>query len=181
MTDLPVSLAAAQRDQMSFWKHCPKCSPTHFFAKIITKILPLKILAKNWATSVIYKKLQKINNRPVHENSPNLVALGSSSVYCVAVCCRNVNAKSANKLSVEEEEEIRNKRHVQVFRLLAQQSKSVRRSSVQWNFNFNSLVSLHVLTSKTLRIYICTSGRPDEFAKKWDEIQSNPFFIKSRT
>jgi hypothetical protein len=28
-----------------------------------------------WATSVIFKKLPKVNNRPLGENSPNLVTL----------------------------------------------------------------------------------------------------------
>jgi hypothetical protein len=30
---------------------------------------------KFWATSVIFKKLLKVNNHPIGENSPNLVTL----------------------------------------------------------------------------------------------------------
>jgi hypothetical protein len=31
-----------------------------------------------WATSVIFKKMLKVNNRPLGENSPNLVTLASA-------------------------------------------------------------------------------------------------------
>jgi hypothetical protein len=47
-----------------------KCSPTHFFPKLIHNTNK----GKNWATSII-KKLPKVINHPTGENSPNLVNL----------------------------------------------------------------------------------------------------------
>jgi hypothetical protein len=46
-----------------------------------------------WATSVIYKKLPKVNNRPEDENSPNLVSLTSTAM-------RNTPAKIWSAASV---------------------------------------------------------------------------------
>jgi hypothetical protein len=43
---------------------------------VIFNLFPMKIVAqKIWATSVIFNKLYRVNNRPIGENSPNLVTL----------------------------------------------------------------------------------------------------------
>jgi hypothetical protein len=57
---------------MSFWKKLPKCSPKHFWSKLIHVLNLLKI----WATTfILKKKLPKVNNLPLCEKSPNLVTL----------------------------------------------------------------------------------------------------------
>jgi hypothetical protein len=64
-------------DQMSLWKNYPKCSSTHFFKTTLT-LTDYKSSSQTWDTSVIFKKLPRVNNRPVFENSPDLVTLASS-------------------------------------------------------------------------------------------------------
>jgi hypothetical protein len=41
-----------------------------------------KVAEKIWATSVIFKKTPKVNNRPIGENSPNLVTLARGGGVC---------------------------------------------------------------------------------------------------
>jgi hypothetical protein len=41
----------------------------------------VKINGKKWATSAIFKKLPKVNNHPMSENSPNLVTLHGMVVF----------------------------------------------------------------------------------------------------
>jgi hypothetical protein len=52
-----------QCDQMSLWINHPKCGPT------------AKKVAKNGATSVIFKKLHKVNNHTMGKNSSDPVTL----------------------------------------------------------------------------------------------------------
>jgi hypothetical protein len=60
-------------------KNCPKCSPTHFFVKINTSFSAKKVAQQLCsATSVIFEKLPKVNNRAVGEKSANLVTLIST-------------------------------------------------------------------------------------------------------
>jgi hypothetical protein len=45
------------------------------FAKLMHNLYHGKSSPKMWVTSVIFKKLPKVNNYPLGENSPNLVTL----------------------------------------------------------------------------------------------------------
>jgi hypothetical protein len=66
-----VNVRCRQGDQMSLWRNRPNCSPTSFFASFtVEKSSPIV-----WPTFVIFKKQPKVNNRPIGENSPNLVTL----------------------------------------------------------------------------------------------------------
>jgi hypothetical protein len=59
-----------------FVKKSPKCSSTHFFLK--NNLLSFTVNKSSpiiWATSVIFKRLSKVNNHPIGEKSPNLVTL----------------------------------------------------------------------------------------------------------
>jgi hypothetical protein len=42
-----------------------------------------------WATSVIFEKLLKANNRPLGENSSNLVTLPTTVSYVQRQCCKS--------------------------------------------------------------------------------------------
>jgi hypothetical protein len=67
-------------EQMSLWQNRPKCRPTNFcqnYYIIYTE-------EKNGATFVIFIKLPKVNDRPLGENSPNLVILGG---YFTSLAC----------------------------------------------------------------------------------------------
>jgi hypothetical protein len=55
--------------------------PNPFFAKIIILTVG-KNSTKMWATFVISGKLHKLNNRPMGENSTNLVTLSPSCFVC---------------------------------------------------------------------------------------------------
>jgi hypothetical protein len=56
---------------MSLKKNRQECSQTNF----VSKLIPSFYSGKNWATSVIFKKLPVINFHPIGESSPNLVTL----------------------------------------------------------------------------------------------------------
>jgi hypothetical protein len=58
-----------------FVKNSPKYSPTHFLAKYCISLTVENSSPKIRATIVIFKKLLKVNIRPMGENSPNLVTL----------------------------------------------------------------------------------------------------------
>jgi hypothetical protein len=62
-------LGIEQGDQMSLQKIRPKCSPTHFWVKLILLLSSTKILARYFC---ILKRLTKANNLPTGESSPNL-------------------------------------------------------------------------------------------------------------
>jgi hypothetical protein len=64
-----------QGDQMSLRRSRRKCSPSHFLSKLIENRELWKKEAQNVALLSQYKKLSKENNRPIGENSPNLVTL----------------------------------------------------------------------------------------------------------
>jgi hypothetical protein len=49
--------------------------------------------SKIWATSVIYKKQHKINNRPIGENLPNLVTLFGTEGREKKMSARNSSKK----------------------------------------------------------------------------------------
>jgi hypothetical protein len=53
-----------QGDQMSLRKIRPKCSPTNYLPKLMHNFSVEKCSLKIRATSVIFKKLPKVNNRP---------------------------------------------------------------------------------------------------------------------
>jgi hypothetical protein len=73
-----------QCDQMRLWKKCPKCCPNQFFVNINKQLLPLfKEIRIFWISFVIVKKVPKENNRPIRENSPNLVTLLTIWSMCV--------------------------------------------------------------------------------------------------
>jgi hypothetical protein len=49
-------------------KNRPKCSPTHFLSQLIHNLHLGKSSPEIWATSVVFEKLPKENNRPKGEN-----------------------------------------------------------------------------------------------------------------
>jgi hypothetical protein len=51
------------------------------------------ILEKLWAIYLIFKKLPKVNNRPIGENTPNLVTLNMLS-YCIKASTKTSNRDS---------------------------------------------------------------------------------------
>jgi hypothetical protein len=67
--------ALDQSDQMISWKSRPKCSPTKYLSKLINNCFRGKTGPKICLTSVIFKTLPKVNNRPIGEYLPNLVTL----------------------------------------------------------------------------------------------------------
>jgi hypothetical protein len=58
---LAESKVCFQGDQMSLWKNCPKCSPTHFLS---TNLNRGKSSPTLWATSVIFKTLDQSKQSP---------------------------------------------------------------------------------------------------------------------
>jgi hypothetical protein len=66
-------------------KNRPKCGPAHFCVKIIIELYRGKNPNPNFGLTKYFKKLPKETNRPIGENSPNLVTLPEtlfSSVIC---------------------------------------------------------------------------------------------------
>jgi hypothetical protein len=73
---LALKVSQTQGDQMSLWKNHPSCNP--FFCQNMYMLTPIhkKYSSPNMSdTSLILKELPKVNNRPLGENSPNLVTL----------------------------------------------------------------------------------------------------------
>jgi hypothetical protein len=67
---------------MSLRKYGPKRGPTHFLAKLVNSHYRGKSNQKmSNATFVIFEKPPKENNRPMGENSPNLVTLSRNPVH----------------------------------------------------------------------------------------------------
>jgi hypothetical protein len=53
-------MALNQGDQMSLWKSCPKCSPTHFLWNLIQNVFFVKTSIPNiWAFSLVKKTAQR--------------------------------------------------------------------------------------------------------------------------
>jgi hypothetical protein len=99
---------------MSWQKSRPKCSPTHVLSKVTHNLTVEKYSPKIWATSVIFKKMYKYSNRPIRENSPNLVTVVETStktrvnfqaapfdIFCGSksqhICCSGFNSLDANQ------------------------------------------------------------------------------------
>jgi hypothetical protein len=59
----------------SLWKNRQICRPTHVLTKSINKMCHGKSCPIIWAIFKIFKNPHKVNNRPISENSPNLVTL----------------------------------------------------------------------------------------------------------
>jgi hypothetical protein len=64
-----------QGDQMSLRKNWPTCSPTRFFSEFAHDFIRGETLLKKFGLLLQFKKEQKVNNRPIAENLPNLVTL----------------------------------------------------------------------------------------------------------
>jgi hypothetical protein len=65
-----------QGDQMSLRKNQPKFTPTHSLSKCMFHFYRAKKQTKSLGYfCILFKKLAKVNNRPMCENSPNLVTL----------------------------------------------------------------------------------------------------------
>jgi hypothetical protein len=67
-----------------FVKNRPKWGPTDFFLNFLHNFYCGKCSQKIWAVYLNFVNLQKVNNDPIGENSPNLATLSSSvwlSVY----------------------------------------------------------------------------------------------------
>jgi hypothetical protein len=64
-----------QGDQMSLGKNRPKRSPSHFWSKLIQNLNCVEKQTNILGYSNIFKKWPKESNRPIVENSPNLVTL----------------------------------------------------------------------------------------------------------
>jgi hypothetical protein len=58
-----------------FVKKCPICCPTHFLSKVVHNINCKVAQNVGYAHMYVIKKLPKVNNHPIAENSTNLVTL----------------------------------------------------------------------------------------------------------
>jgi hypothetical protein len=54
---------------------------SNFLYNFLYNFTVVESSSKIWATFVIYTKQPKLNNRPIGENSPNLVTLGCNHFY----------------------------------------------------------------------------------------------------
>jgi hypothetical protein len=70
-----------QGDLMSPWKVAQNVDQRVFCSKLIPNFYRGKSATSTWTTSVILKNLSNVNNRPMGENSPNLVTLHVSGCY----------------------------------------------------------------------------------------------------
>jgi hypothetical protein len=74
-----------QDDQMSLWKNSPKCSPTHFCTQTLMHNLNRGESSQK-RFFLTFRKLPRVNNHPMGENSLNLATLIGDYPYWVLYC-----------------------------------------------------------------------------------------------
>jgi hypothetical protein len=79
---------SGQGDQMRLWKFRPKCSQAYFCQNLYVFCTKETRSTKVWATFVIFKKLPKVNNRPLGEKLHNLFALNLGTSWALWILKR---------------------------------------------------------------------------------------------